>query len=397
MSRTGSRLAPILPLASIVVVSQLGCSVFIPAHRHSNERRGERVGIRMLDLGAVHADPALRDGWAKAFGASLPSPDGARCADDAARAEIAGPAGALASIAVGFAVEYVRKSLQEEATLYEAQYGTRIADDKFWCTTPSAEVTRTRRTTTTTRRKKQSEGESDFTLDPPITEVTEEVETLQAKFGSETGMRAQRYYGIEVTRSVECPLHERIAGVLGGGAGGDGRCAASRIVYGLRPASDQQLLRIAPIHFATPLAKAKVPSDEWWSWLSPTFWAGKFARTPGSTVDVDVALEVEAYWKGKDQQLNLAKVATVETKIGGYQLDTPAVLAPDSGLGVADGGWLLGVPVSFDSGGRAVGLGTFTVRALVTERDTSNARKWLERGAEIVGEQGKRLQDAVAQ
>jgi hypothetical protein len=374
----------------IAVITTSGCSVFLPAHTNSNVREQERVVIRLLDRKEVETNYKAQ--YEQAFGKDVLS-------EQMGSNKLA-PFAAAASIAVGFAVDYVKKQLEQEATLYEAQYSSTLVDDKFWTQKPEIKDVFIKKTTKTTRRKSNTELESDLKLDPPITEVTEETSSSQASFGSGNATQSQRYFGIELTRTAKCPL---LAGVEESKKEADGSCyvPASKIVYGLRSSSDNQMFRIAPIYFESRYAKAKVPSDELFWWLAPWTWPGKFAKNSGHSIDIDVALEIDGYWRGKDQHLNVDKVAAIQTKIAGYDLDKRPTLTPNNGLGGGQaGGWLLGVPVSFKPDGTpATGSnnesGTFAVKILVTERDTSNSKKLLEQGAEIISKEGSRLMEEI--
>jgi len=382
MYARGQRLVLVVVLSGILG----GCAVFLPAHSRSNKRGQERVAIRLLDLPALKQSKNYLNGYEQAFGvASIPSVDPCKRPDS--RAEVA-PVAALASIAIGFAVDFIKQRLEQEASLYEAQFSVTATDDKFWCLVNTVAVKPTKRVVTTTRRVRKSDSDdSPWRLDPPVTQVTEEISVATG-----SASWAQRYYAFEVIRSVEENWFDR--------QGEDERREASRIVFGLRPSADQQMLRVAPIYYQAGYAKAKVLSDEWFSWLVlPVF--GKLLKVPGHYLDVEIGVELDGYWRAPDQQLRTTRVAAFTTQVNGYDLDTSQALLPDAGLGSGTGGWLVGVPVSYGPEGTpAVGrgseAGTFALRLIVTERDSSNAKKYLLRAAELVGERGKQLAEDVA-
>ncbi|OAI01742.1 hypothetical protein A1353_00550 [Methylomonas methanica] len=375
-----------------VSTSVSGCSVFLPAHTKSNVRDQEQVQIRFLERDDMLK--SYKNEYEEAFGSGSLMPT------EPQQPGALVPAAAAASIAVGFAFDYVKKQLEQEATLYEAQYSSSIADDRFWSQVPEVKDIFLKKVTKTTRRESKTDKDVDFKLVPPVTEVTEEVRTSQASFDSTSASLAQRYFGIELTRSTQCPLlaseDEKTKEM-------DGSCRviASKLVYGLRPSSDNQMFRVVPIYFTAKYAKAKVPSDEIGWWFAPWTWPGKFAKNPGHNIDIDISLEIDGYWRGKDQQLNIDKVAAIHTQVSGYDLDKRPTLTPKKGLGgTQSGGWLVGVPISFKPDGTpAIGpnseSGSFTAKILVTERDTSNAKKLLEQGAEIIGKEGSRLKDEI--
>lgn len=74
-------------------------------------------------------------------------------------------------------------------------------------------------------------------------------------------------------------------------------------------------------------------SDQWWTWPLFWTWAGKIAKVPGHHINSNVDIEIDGYWKDKDQTMN------------------------------------------------------FTLKAMVTERDTSNAKQNLEQAAKWVSRQ----------
>lgn len=360
-----------------------GCSVFLPAHSRSNKRGQERVAVRLLTYGDLANNPEYVKGYEQAFGpGSFPEKDA--CVPHLQAEAV--PAAALASVAVGFAVDFIKKKLEEEATLYEAQFSGTAVDDRFWCKAEATDAASTKRVVTTTRREKASSS-APWVLKPPITEVAEE--TL---LSSTSATWAQRYYGFEVVRSVECDWLNRT---------GDSGCRrnASRLAFAIKPSADRQLLRLAPMYYQADFVKAKVLSDQWFSWLVlPVF--GKFVKIPGHYADVDINVELTGYWKSPDQTLQTTPVAAFSTSVNGYDLDTAPPLHPGDGLGPASGGWLLTVPVSYGpDGSPAVGkageAGAFALRVLVTERDTSNAKQYLTRAAELVGEKKGALVDLV--
>jgi hypothetical protein len=78
-----------------------------------------------------------------------------------------------------------------------------------------------------------------------------------------------------------------------------------------------------------------------------------------------------------------------------YNMDmTPWLRQSDGTLKTEEGGWLASCPLSLNpEGGIVTGLkgtkhvgGTFVIQLLVTERDSSNAKKYLERAAKMVAD-----------
>jgi hypothetical protein len=142
------------------------------------------------------------------------------------------------------------------------------------------------------------------------------------------------------------------------------------------------MFRIAPLFFQTRRAKAKVLADEPWTWLPPMLF-GKLFRTGGHEIDTTIDIRIDAFWRGKDQLLHTSTVAAETIKFTSYDIKrTPAICmhACSEKPGGASG-WLVPVPVSYDERGQPIGDGTFTLKVLVTERDKSNAKRFLEQGA----------------
>jgi len=106
----------LLFLVLVFVIS--GCAtrtrigMFIPAHQLSNQRAGEEVWLHVTKINDVKYDNALE------------------CSKPEQTMTAVAVGGALASMAIGMAIDYVKSELQEEAKKYEASYGA-----KAWLTT----------------------------------------------------------------------------------------------------------------------------------------------------------------------------------------------------------------------------------------------------------------------
>jgi hypothetical protein len=158
------------------------------------------------------------------------------------------------------------------------------------------------------------------------------------------------------------------------------------------------MFKVVPLSFVARKAKAKVLSDEWFSWVMVLPMAGKLIRDPGHEIDVDFDLEIEGYWKGKDQRLQVAKLAQIKWRFPSYDIANPTKLEfgdADAPVPTSASGWLVSVPVSLDTAGKPVGRGTFSIKATVTERDRSNAKKYLEAGADFLAEQKPKLVERI--
>jgi hypothetical protein len=303
-------------------------------------------------------------------------------------------AAAAASAVVGFAVDYVQKGLQEEATLYEAQFGTTIASDQFWIfgtNQPGSDDTSIKSSVTTTKTERRIVG----TNEEPTTVTTTTV--LEDKTQSTYFQRyVQNYYGFRITRGVP------------------GTTKAFELVCGIAPSYDQQVFRVAPLYFRTVKSKAKILGDVWWTYVLPWTIPSKFFKKDGHHIDTKVDIDIDGYWKDKDQQLKVAKLATIPLTFQSYDISKSIPLTAsgswtEGGKSVTAGeikgtasGWLLSVPFSLDPTGKPVSVGTapyagaLTLKVVVTEKDPSNAKQGLEQLAQIVGQQKQPIIDKIS-
>lgn len=359
-----------------------GCSVFLPRNPNSYEYEGERVTLRMLNKDEMKE---YDEDYRKAFPERLVS---------------AVPVAAIGAAVVGLAVDVAAKQLSIEATHYEAQFSHTEAFDNFWklagptpIATPSPTATPSGRKTRLNRHNEREElvylmagGGYPAKPNRGVKTIIDETDYTVV----ETDKLVQFYRGIEIKRLVNKSEE------------------AYKLVLGIAPSDDQQLFVMAPLRFQTKKAKAKVLSDAWWAWLPPMLF-GKVWGSNGHEIDSNASIQIEAFWRGQDQLLHTSTVALLNLSFPSYDIDATTLLRLDPGapMGgkcpIADdtpnpqgkcakstneellhggkSGYLAGVPVSFDASGAPVGLGTFTLKALVTEKDNSNAKKYLEAGA----------------
>lgn len=369
-----------------MVAAGTGCKVLLPAHPNSNARKGEAVRIEMLGLDDMRS-------YAQDYQIAF---DGQRLPESLPVKQqnkvLPLVAAAAASAVVGFAVDYVQKELKDEASLYEAQFGTTIAEDKFWVygtNNPSEEVSRIQTAVKTLKTESKTVGtnqEPTVTTDTTVSEERKQSTYLQRFI--------QNYYGFRVSRSVPDTTNAFV------------------LVCGIAPSSDQQLFKIAPLYLETEKAKAKVLGDVWWTYLLPWVWPGKFIKTDGHHIDTKVDIEIDGYWKDKDQQLKITKLAAIPLNFQGYDIGTPIPLTASGQragttnkvgkLKTTASGWLLSVPFSLDAAGKPVlagesspFAGAFTLKATVTEKDPSNAKQGLEQASELVGQQKQTILEQI--
>ncbi|QNT69568.1 hypothetical protein [Defluviicoccus vanus] len=190
-----------------------------------------------------------------------------------------------------------------------------------------------------------------------------------------------KYVGFRVTRTVE---------------GKPGK-PATTAVFAFHPSQDGQFFLVAPMVYRLERAKAKVLSDEWETvatpWVLLTF-PGKFARIAGHSIDAQVAVEMAAFWLGKDDDRRTESIAAFVLPIRGYNLDKNRVLTPGDGLPASPVGWLAAVPRSRGADSPAP-AGNFTLKVLVTEKDTSNAQQLLVQAADKLQEQKPAVQNYI--
>jgi hypothetical protein len=338
-------------LVSVILFSS--CSVFLPAHPNSSGRAHERVTLEMLTNETMTENE--RNYWEAVAKKISPGP---------------GAAPVLAAAAIGIAIEVVVTQLQNEATLYEAQFSDTKAFSAFWKPGSENDTSSSVLQSTTTRTerlfKKPVEGK-DFP-EKPDSETKTEIDERRNE--TQTLVRAklvQNYKGFRMIRTIE---------------GHDATDPAFSLVVGFFPSGDSQMFRVAPLFFQTKKAKAKVLADSAWTWLPPMLF-GKLFRSGGHEIDTTVDIQVNAYWRGQDQLVHSTTIAPEPIKFLSYDIEkTPAWCT----VGCAEepgkaSGWLVGVPVSYSEKGKPVGDGTFTLKVLVTERDKSNAKQYLEQSA----------------
>jgi hypothetical protein len=303
-----------VPLAALLALFTAGCSAFLPAHINSYSIRGEHVQVTMLTWEQM--TDFQRDYLAvfKSQGHLVvpkPTQPGAFVA-----------AAPLAAAAVGFAIDYVKKRLDEEATLYEAQFSQRIAADGFWI------------------RKSASDRWQ------------------------------QNYHGFKVTRYVEGKAEP-----------------AYLLVCGMAVSEDGRMLQVAPLYFVTQKAKAKVLAKRGWSFL----W--DWALNTGDEIESHTDISIDAVYVNDDGKVETIALASFPIDIGHYPLSPDAnayrILrkSPDSGQGLletAPAGWFGGVPISANIGDDRTQAGTFWIGATVTEKDPSNAKRYLEAASKAI-------------
>jgi len=308
---------------AVLAVTGSGCKLFIPAHHNSNYREGERVSIRLIDYDAASATNSFGAEFRSNYFAAFNEYPG-----DHPEPKFLLPAAPIAAAAAGFVLDYVSKSLAEEAKLYQAQFGDSIADSRF--------------------------------------------------FHLVSGQRQFNYYGLVVTRDL---------------VDSDGHLEnAYTLVCGICPTADARLMTMKPLIFTTPKAKVKVVGNGPCSYLAVYPWLFK---KPGDQINSTVDFKIDGYFRDKDQLMKVIPMGAFSFKFPGYSLGSHHKLRAASADAVTKipdqaSGFLDSAPQSIDQDGKAVVAdftGAFTLKATVTETDTSNAQENLEKLGELVSGQ----------
>ena len=139
-------------------------------------------------------------------------------------------------------------------------------------------------------------------------------------------------------------------------------------------------------------SRAKVLSDEWWTWPLFWTWPGKIIETAGNEIDSTLDLTIDGYWRDSNQEIKIQRMASIPIKFTGYSLaDQKVIRAGDGTLTRKPSGFFGAPPISVGPDGKAIpeqlNTGTFSVKVVVTEKDNSNAKQRLEDAADFVSKQ----------
>lgn len=363
----------------LISVFLSGCSFFLPKHPNSLAKDGERIEIVMLTKEDVCSK--YKDAYSSVFSHDdiymkmLCNPPKA---EDANKKELLFEPitiAAAATVAVGMAIDAASSELQREASDYEAQFKRTKAFDGFWVKTNPKQnkITTTMESTECTSSPYPEKDKNAKPLksckDSHIKKIST---TEELKYD-------YQYFGIEVTRKVKGESEP-----------------VFKFALGLSPSSDNEMFQMKPMFFQTTKSKAKVLSDKPWTWLPPIVF-GKIFRDSGHSIDTDINFQIDAYWRGQDQLQHTSTLAASTFTISDYDIETGTPITDISG----GSGWLLSVPVSYDSSGKPAGdshnAGTFSVQVLVTEKDHSNAKRYLEQGAQYLKDNKSDIVNKVGQ
>jgi|ERR1017187_5710084 hypothetical protein len=235
----------------------------------------------------------------------------------------------IIAAAANFALDYVAKALQDEAKLYTAQFGDTIADSHFWLI--------------------------------------------------EAGKPQPNYYGVRITRDIVDSKGRRTN--------------AYKLVCGFCPTPDGRLITMKPLIFSTHKAKAKVIGNGPASMFAVYPW---IFNHPNNQINSTVDFKIDGYFKDKDQFMKVIPMGAFSFKFPAYDLSsakelTAAATNKNNRIPAQSSGFLDTAPFSIDPDGKAFVqvnfTGSFTMKATVTEADTSNAQQNIEKLGELVSQQ----------
>ncbi|TPQ26930.1 hypothetical protein C2U68_09580 [Methylomonas koyamae] len=264
----------------------------------------------------------------------------------------------LATAAIGLATDFLKQKMEEEKGLYTAQYTAKLVDDKFW------------------------------TVNPPRFPPKEYCKL-------DDGTAGER-------QITEYPLSPNYIGFKAERTISNTATPAAKFYYGFNLSGDGRFMQIRPLYLNIAYAKAKVLSNEWFTWLPPVPLIMKLFKVPDESVDVELAVSMEAYWIEKGKSFDGPKtIAAFKTSADGYSMnnakgkDSTAILGPNE-LNI-DPGWLFAPPISGELTNYSYNAkaGNFKLTLSVTERDTSEATKFIGKSEEWLSKGSEQLTSSI--
>ena len=360
-------------LATSISIFLSGCTILLPAHTRSNERASEKFSLTLLkkiSYCAQNPTGEINEFWQKYEAAYGVGSKESQCATsmvvqkdigkcipkDSANTRIVIPA-AIASAALGLATDFLKQKLEEEKSLYTAQYTAKLVDDEFWTVqAPNA----------LTESCKLDDGKDGLRV------IT-------------TYSLTPNYIGFKAEREINNPKN-----------------SAAKFFYGFKQSADGRFIQIRPLYLNIAYSKTKVLSNEWFTWLPPFPLITKLFKVSDETIDIELATTMEAYWVEKGKSFDGPKtIAAFKTSVDGYSLNndtgTNGTAILDAARLNVDPGWMFSPPISGDltnyiSGSKA---GNFRITVSVTERDTSEATKYIEKSEEWLSKGSEQLKSSI--
>lgn len=308
-------------------------SLVIPAHPRSYDDEGEQVAVRFLTLEDLKG---FEDDWKGAYGPEAEMKP-LEIANNAKETKVRSAGASALSLLIPLAADYVTERIDEEANRYEAQYEARQTVDDFW-------------------------------------------ERAQTADGKKSTWK-QRYLGVELTRSTKQTRA--------------GSKPAFRIVLGLSKVAELDRLKLAPLRLEMNSAKAKILDTNAWSFLPPLLW--HHLLESGSEVQVDLGLQTTTGAIGSASEGAVdATTAPKSLELPHYDLDAPTVWHAATADGPIHRKVVGVLPLPMISSktredGSIESAGVLEVALVVTERDPSNARKYLKKLSAKVKEKAQSL------
>jgi hypothetical protein len=358
-----------------------GCNAVLPPHSRSYDVAGEKCSIELLthkelvqrlqELGVEKIPPS--------FVLELPTVtdvDAAAEREGAGRA-LPAAAAAIAAPLIGYAVDFVKSGLEAEAARYEASWSTTAAAD-FWLPSALAQVDAPGYWTyrgdppqAVPLRPKFVMGNNPALLERKADGTLDVVDPreVEAKRTTATWVPAvrQQYSGFQITRKTA-----RFPGK-------NERDAAFTAVFLLKPSASGPDVYVMPLYAKSGSAKCKVLTTSYWPWALAT-WFAKTSDDVGVTFDFDIDGATS-----KDGQGVTQRIASFQWSLGNRDLNRPEAWAPDDPE----------KPVAIGTFRPPLTMSSFTIKAVCNERDPSNAKQWIEKGAQAVGDNRQKLIDAV--
>jgi len=316
----------------------MGCSVFLPAHVNSEDKKGEQVDIIMLNYDQMKE---YQTDYEAAFGAkSLIKESSLHFVTSTGGAESI-PVGKVVDAAVGF----VAKKLEEEAKKYEAQFGKKIAEEGFY----------------------------------------KRVKDPQTKIIS----YFLNYYGFKVVRHTsksEEPAFELVCGIY---------FSPGNRVFKLAPL--RYCTRRAKAKVVSTSGWQNWYAKLWGFVLNTGDQLDTEIQITIEAISVDKYNQVKTESVGPPINLTFKSYDLWNCPVlrSGWVANNTQDKDAEGKLQETIIGWLPPIPISYNSEGDPTGTGTFWIDVRVTERDPSNIREYLQKAEETLREQVDSLVDFV--
>lgn len=406
----------IIRLSLVLVVAMMtGCAI-----PNSNDRKAEQVRLRMLSYESLARYPEAND-WDEKRRSEFsnlvrlvfpPSQTNEIHASELiATEDDVQPEGVGAAIVVplvaGLVVDTVKKELSKEAKRYEAQFQSVVYDESFWAHAVNStkltedeefavwymdEAAEISQTKVTEIYESLDRGETVFRVpnDLDIANFTPDA-TPELKEYKEARAKARRYKEfaaeLRVGKATFKPRYaafEIVRTAEKANTRSDGESPAFRLVVAIVPSkSDQRLFLLRPLYLEVDSAKAKVASvDE-----------------PKITIEMDI--EIKGSYVNAKKQFVTSNLASNKWTFSGFKMKGDHFICSEfeDANSPHIAGWFFAPPISADKTpvGEVDDLagGAFSIAVNITERDESKAPEYIQRAANLVGENKEKIVSEV--